>query len=110
MKLLLDENLSRRLVPFLQETLPGSTQVSLIGLRRAGDRTAWQFARDNDFAVVTRDSDFEEFAVRFGQPPTVILIAMGNCSKSTILTLLLDNAERILESIHDPEIACVETG
>jgi hypothetical protein len=29
MKLLLDENLSRRLVPFLQHDYPGSTQVAL---------------------------------------------------------------------------------
>ncbi len=35
MKLLLDENLSRRLVPFLQQDYPGSTQVALIGLERA---------------------------------------------------------------------------
>ena len=30
MKLLLDENLSRRLVPFLQECYPGSSQVALL--------------------------------------------------------------------------------
>ena len=32
MKLLLDENLSRRLVPFLQHDFPGSTQVVLLGM------------------------------------------------------------------------------
>jgi len=37
MKLLLDENLSRRLVPFLQAASPGSTQVALEGLERASD-------------------------------------------------------------------------
>ena len=35
MKLLLDENLSRRLVPALQAQFPGSNQVSLLGLERA---------------------------------------------------------------------------
>jgi hypothetical protein len=30
-KLLLDENLSRRLVPALQEFFPGSSQVALLG-------------------------------------------------------------------------------
>jgi len=35
MKLLLDENLSRRLVPFLQNDYPGSTQVVLVGLESA---------------------------------------------------------------------------
>ena len=35
MKLLLDENLSRRIVPFIQNSYPGSTQVALVGLERA---------------------------------------------------------------------------
>jgi uncharacterized protein (DUF433 family) len=40
MKLLLDENLSRRLVPFLQAKFPDSTQVALAGVgarHRSGD-------------------------------------------------------------------------
>lgn len=35
MKLLLDENLSRRLIPFLQHDYPGSSQVVLLGLEAA---------------------------------------------------------------------------
>jgi predicted nuclease of predicted toxin-antitoxin system len=35
MKLLLDENLSRRLVPFLLTAYPESTQVVLVGLEAA---------------------------------------------------------------------------
>jgi hypothetical protein len=38
MKLLLDENLSRRLVPFLQSDFPGSSHVALLGLEQASDR------------------------------------------------------------------------
>jgi len=38
MKLLLDENLSRRIVPFIQNSFPGSMQVALIGLERFNDR------------------------------------------------------------------------
>ena len=34
MKLLPDENLSRRLVPFLQHDYPGSSQVVLLGMLR----------------------------------------------------------------------------
>jgi hypothetical protein len=36
-KLLLDENLSYRIIPSLQEAFPGSTQVVLAGLERADD-------------------------------------------------------------------------
>ena len=38
MKLLLDENLSRRLIPFLQHDYPGSAQVALVGLEAATDQ------------------------------------------------------------------------
>ena len=44
MKLLLDENLSRRIVPSLQQRFPGSTQVALVGLERAADVTLWDYA------------------------------------------------------------------
>ena len=37
MKLLLDENISRRIVAALQDRFPGSSQVALLGLERASD-------------------------------------------------------------------------
>lgn len=49
MKLLLDENLSRRLVPFLQEDYPGTSQVVLEGLEQATDREIWQYAKEKGF-------------------------------------------------------------
>jgi predicted nuclease of predicted toxin-antitoxin system len=62
MKLLLDENLSRRLVPFLQSNFPGSSHVALLGLEQASDRAIWEYARDHDFVIVTRDADFSEMS------------------------------------------------
>jgi len=37
LKLLLDENLSERLLAELQRSFPGSTHVRLVGLERADD-------------------------------------------------------------------------
>jgi predicted nuclease of predicted toxin-antitoxin system len=45
MKLLLDENLSKRLIPFLQHDFPGSTQVVLLGMQSASDKDVWQKAK-----------------------------------------------------------------
>ena len=47
MKLLLDENLSRRIVPFIQNSYPDPTQVALIGLEHVDDRVIRQYAIDN---------------------------------------------------------------
>jgi predicted nuclease of predicted toxin-antitoxin system len=63
MKLLLDENLSRRLVPFLQHDYPGTSQVVLLGLESASDRVVWQKAKDDGYVIVTRDADFQELIV-----------------------------------------------
>jgi predicted nuclease of predicted toxin-antitoxin system len=61
MKLLLDENLSRRIVPFIQNNYPGSTQVALIGLECANKRVIRQYAIDNGY-ITTQDADFYEMS------------------------------------------------
>jgi predicted nuclease of predicted toxin-antitoxin system len=63
MKLLLDENLSRRLVPFLLTAYPESTQVVLVGLEAASDVQIWEYAKAHDFVIVTQDADFEELSL-----------------------------------------------
>jgi predicted nuclease of predicted toxin-antitoxin system len=63
MKLLLDENLSRRLVPFLQHDYPDSSQVVLLGMESATDKEVWQKAKDDGYVIVTRDADFQELSL-----------------------------------------------
>ena len=93
MKLLLDENLSRRIVPFLQADYPGSTQITLINMETASDLDVWQFAKKNDYVIVTKDSDFYDISLVLDTPPTVIWIKTGNVTKSRITNLLLQNRE-----------------
>ena len=69
MKLLLDENLSRRLVPFLLHDFPGISQVVLLGLESATDTQVWQTAKNQGFVIVTRDADFEELSLVWGGHP-----------------------------------------
>lgn len=107
MKLLLDENLSRRLVPFLQTVYPGSSQVALIGLEQASDRDIWVYARDNGYAIVTKDSDYYDLSLLLGAPPHVIWVQTGNTDKAAVLALLLDNALVIQEGFAGG-LACVE--
>lgn len=69
MKLLLDENLSRRIVPFIQSSYPGSTQVALIDLQQVDDRVIRQYAIDFGYIITTRDADFYEMSLIHGHPP-----------------------------------------
>ena len=108
MKLLLDENLSRRLVPFLQHDYPGSTQVALVGLETATDQTLWEYAKANEFVIVTRDADFEELSLVWGQPPQVIWLKTRNQSRSITLNVLLENRALIEQALLAERQACVE--
>ena len=110
MKLLLDENLSRRLVPFLQAEFPGTTQVALAGLECATDLAIWAHARDSGYVIVTRDADFEELSTIHGSPPRVIWIRGENMSKAAILNLLLTNRAVIEDALGEDDVACVELG
>jgi predicted nuclease of predicted toxin-antitoxin system len=99
MKLLLDENLSRRIVPFIQESYPDSTQVALIGLEQVNDVEIRQYAIDNTFIIATKDADFYEMNLVYGQPPKIIWLKMGNQSKAATIKALLDNEAIIKKSI-----------
>jgi predicted nuclease of predicted toxin-antitoxin system len=89
MKLLLDENLSSRLVRSLQALYPNSIHVSSEGLDRSDDATIWGFAKSQGFILVSKDSDFYDRSVLFGCPPKVIWLKVGNCPTSAIESLLV---------------------
>lgn len=99
MKLLLDENLSRRLVPFLQEVYPGTTQVALLGMEQADDAAIWAHAKAHDFVVVSQDADFHERSLVFGASPRLIWLRLNNPSKSQVLNALLLRRAEIEQSL-----------
>lgn len=108
MKLLLDENLSRRIAPLLQVAYPDSSQVSLLNLAASTDRELWQYAKDNDFVIVTHDSDFNELSTLYGSPPKVIWLKTGNQSKVATLRILLDRQADILAALIEQQKSCIE--
>ena len=60
MRLLLDQNLSPRLVPELVDLYPDSTHVREVGLQTADDDRVWRYAAEHGFVVVSKDADFHE--------------------------------------------------
>lgn len=105
MKLLLDQNLSSRLVGSLSNSFPDSAHVRDLGLAEADDAVIWEFAREREFAIVSKDSDFHQLSFLQGPPPKVIWIRRGNCSSDDISRLLGSNEKEILEFGADPETA-----
>jgi predicted nuclease of predicted toxin-antitoxin system len=58
--LLFDQNLSPRLVHRVADLFPGSIHVQEVGLATALDRIVWDYARANDYIIVTKDADLGE--------------------------------------------------
>ena len=99
MRLLLDQNLSPRLVERLDDLYPDSIHVSKAGLDRATDRAVWE----HHLLIVSKDADFNELSVLWGTPPQVIWIRRGNCSTAEIETTLRDNYQAIRDFAEDME-------
>jgi predicted nuclease of predicted toxin-antitoxin system len=80
MKLLIDHNLSFKLPKHLSAIFPGSIRVSAAGLNTATDLQVWEYAKENDFVLVTQDADFIDWNRLFGIPPKILWIRFGNQS------------------------------
>ena len=75
MKLLLDENLSDRIVYQIADLFPDSTHIKAVDLREADDFVAWEWTKQHGFAIVSKDTDFHQRAILFGHPPKFIWLS-----------------------------------
>lgn len=78
MKLLFDENLSHKLAYRLVDLFRDSVHVRDVGLKATDDPLVWDYARDNDFMIVSKDADMHDLSRVFGNPPKVVWLRLGN--------------------------------
>jgi predicted nuclease of predicted toxin-antitoxin system len=107
-KLLFDENLSPKLVDALDDVFPDSEHVDRVGLGGEIDNVVWEYAKDNCFILVSKDSDFYDKSAFFGHPPKVIWIRRGNCSNRQIQLLLRNKADAIKAFAQNPELSFIK--
>ena len=72
MKLLFDQNLSYKLVKSLENIFPDSSHVRNLDLEEADDLRVWKFAKEENYIIVSKDSDFLQFSFLYGPPPKAI--------------------------------------
>ena len=95
MKFLFDQNLSPRLPQVLADIYAGSVHVRDIGMRNATDTEIWEHAKNKDFLIVSKDSDFQARSLLYGSPPKFIWLRVGNCPVKLIEELLRKNSAAI---------------
>lgn len=108
MKLLLDQNISFRLVKKIEGIFPESEQVRRIGLENKNDRIVWEFAKRENFTIVTFDSDFYDLSLLLGRPPQLIWIKTSDQTTKNLERLLYDRATDIQDFITSNELNCLE--
>ena len=111
MKLLLDQNLSYRLVAALKDTIPELTHVKYEGLQDAEDQEIWETARRKGYTIVTLDIDFYELQLVKGIPPRIVWLRFGNLTKKEWNIFFQQNIGKIRSFLSDDEyesVGCLE--
>lgn len=70
-------------------------QVRQLGLENAIDLNIWQFAQQENLAIVTFDSDFIDISNLKSHPPKVIWLRFGNSNNLKIANKLISNIDVI---------------
>jgi predicted nuclease of predicted toxin-antitoxin system len=101
MQILIDQNISARLIEALKLVNLPAAHVSHIQLSRSTDREIWDFAKQNSMTILTKDSDFNDLSTLYGVPPKIIHLRIGNCTTQEIIDLLLAKRAEILKFLGD---------
>jgi predicted nuclease of predicted toxin-antitoxin system len=106
-RLIIDENISWRLKKLLSdwEVLPTNEIKTDIPLT---DRMIWQFAKANNYSILTFDEDFSELQNLYSFPPKIIWLRTGNASTTEIALFLNRLKEDIERFIDDNELGVYE--
>jgi predicted nuclease of predicted toxin-antitoxin system len=109
MKLLLDANISWRLVKLLQNSGVDCIQVEQTDLPvPSSDLQIWQYAKEHNYIIVTNDEDYLNLSNLLGFPPKVVLLKTGNQRTDYLKELLLKNISSISELELSADIALLE--
>jgi predicted nuclease of predicted toxin-antitoxin system len=108
LKLLFDQNLSRKLVTRLADIFPDSSHIQFHKMAEVSDTEIWEFAKNNDFCIVTQDADFAEKSRLYGSPPKVIWLRCGNTKTSIVESILRSGIEAIQELLSNLSLDCLE--
>ena len=108
MKILLDANISWKLANKLKPIFGECAHVDLIGLKvPANDIDIWNYALENDFVIITKDTDFLNLLETRNYPPKIVLLRTGNNSSHGLMELLLSK-KPIIEDLLNNEYGLLE--
>ena len=110
MRILIDANLSPRIVPRIREQYPGAVHVfNTELLPDAPDIEIWNYAREHELPLVlSYDEDFRNLAERLGPPPRVVLLRLYDQRTATVVAFLQKHVSTIHDFLMDAEAEVLE--
>ncbi len=111
MILLFDENISYRIVKFLTSHFPECKHVSDVKLKDSKDFQIWDFAKEENYTIVTFDSDFYDLSMIKGFPPKIIWLRVGNILTKDLAQILIRRKTSIVNfniASESKDLACLE--
>jgi len=101
---LLDENIPERLT--FHPSLPvGVARVALGS--GASDNVLWEYAKEAEYVIVTKDTDFSDRILLDNPPPRVIHLRFGNMQRRAFHQLLAKVWGRIEILLREHKLICV---
>ncbi len=72
----------------MRSHFPGSFHVFDLHIDHYPDFAIWDYAKANNYAIITKDKDFYHLSTTYGHPPKVIWLLTGNCTNNDILKMI----------------------
>jgi predicted nuclease of predicted toxin-antitoxin system len=105
MKLLIDAQLSPSIAAWINDNFPNCRAVSVWAaeLRDKDDKYIYDYAKQNSFIIVSKDSDFIRLIESFGCPPHLVWVTMGNTSNRELRIALGKSLHGVMRAIREGE-------
>jgi predicted nuclease of predicted toxin-antitoxin system len=109
MKILIDQNISFRLISRIEAAFPEIQHVKSLDLINTDDLKIFMYARSNNFdAILTIDEDFYNILLTKGLPPKIIWLRLHNATVANQAKVILDNTLTIYQFLKDENSDCLE--
>lgn len=105
MKILIDAQISPHLALWFQDELKiEAYSLKFFNLQYSRDIEIYEFAKNNNFVILSKDSDFIDLLLRLGSPPKLIYLNTGNSSNDFLKELFRNKIQVILELLEENSI------
>ena len=83
--------------------IANSLHVRDVGMpKETIDPIVWDYAKENDLMIASKDADMHDLSLVLGKPPKVIWLRLRNCSTLQVENLLRRNFDAI-KLFHEDE-------